>query len=151
MAAETSRPDGRATRILIVDDFKEWRLHVRSLLQKYREWHTISEASDGFEAVQTAEELQPDLILMDIGLPRLNGIEAANRILQVSPRTKIIFLTQNNDWNVLREALKDGARGYVLKANANNELGPAVAAALRGSLFTSSKMKEGDLNDKENV
>ena len=98
-------------RILIVDDFEDWRRQVHSLLQARPEWQVIAEASDGSEAVQKAEELKPDLILLDIGLPKLNGIEAARQIRQRSPSSKIIFLSQNNDLDVVQAALSTGASG----------------------------------------
>jgi DNA-binding NarL/FixJ family response regulator len=77
-----------AIRILIVEDFEDWRRQVRIMIQARTEWQVIAEASDGSEAVQKAEELKPDLILLDIGLPKLNGIEAARKIRQLSPAPK---------------------------------------------------------------
>jgi DNA-binding NarL/FixJ family response regulator len=98
----------------------------------------IGEASDGLEAVQKTEELKPDLILLDIGLPTLNGIEASHRISKVLPDSKILFVTQNNDADVARAAFANSARGYVLKVDANRELLPAVEAVLRGERFVSA-------------
>ncbi len=95
----------------------------------------ICEASDGLEAVAKAEQLTPDLILMDIGLPRLNGIEAARQILEFAPTAKIIFLTQEISAEVVQEALQLGACGYVLKSRAGNDLPEAIDAALRGEQF----------------
>jgi DNA-binding NarL/FixJ family response regulator len=92
----------------------------------------VGEASDGLEALQKAEELNPDLIFLDIGLPELNGIEACHRMSSVVPAAKIIFVTQNNDAETVRAALSNGASGYVLKLDANNELLPAVEAVLQG-------------------
>jgi DNA-binding NarL/FixJ family response regulator len=125
-------------RILVVDDFKDWLCQVRLLLRTRPEWQVIAEASDGSEAVQKAEELKPDLILLDIGLPKLNGIEAAQQIRQCSPSSKIIFLSQNSDGDVVRAALGTGALGYVRKIYAGLELLPAVDAVLRGEQFSSS-------------
>ena len=122
-------------RVLIVDDFENWRRQVHSLLQARPAWQVIAEASDGSEAVQKAEELKPDLILLDIGLPKLNGIEAARRIRQRSPSSKIIFLSQNSELDVVREAVGTGAFGYVLKTDAGSELLPAMDAVLRGKQF----------------
>ncbi len=101
------------------------------------EFQLVGEASDGLEGVQNAQELQPDLILLDIGLPNLNGIEAAKRIHQIAPRTKILFLTQNNDADVARAALSNGTRGYVLKADAQRDLFPAIEAVLQDRRFVS--------------
>jgi DNA-binding NarL/FixJ family response regulator len=128
-------------RVLIVDDFENWRRQVHSLLQARPAWQVIAEASDGSEAVQKAEDLKPDLILLDIGLPKLNGIEAARRIRQRSPSSKIIFLSQNSDLDVVRAAVATGALGYVLKTDAGRELLPAVDAVLRGKQFVSSSLK----------
>lgn len=103
------------------------------------------------EAVQKAEELKPDLILLDIGLPNLNGLEAAKRIRQVAPNAAIIFLTQNSDRDVVRAALSNGALGYVLKADAGRELLAAVVRVLEGDDFVSSGIKWGDSGDTENT
>jgi two-component system nitrate/nitrite response regulator NarL len=103
------------------------------------------------EAVQKAEELQPDLILLDIGLPNLNGLEVANRVRQVAPDSPIIFLTQNNDKTTVRAALNSGARGYVLKTDAGSELLTAVARVLEGDNFVSSGIKWGDSGENENT
>jgi DNA-binding NarL/FixJ family response regulator len=98
-------------RILIAEDYKDWRRQVRLLFQAQPEWHIIAEAADGPDAIQKAEELKPDLIVLDIGLSKLNGIEAARRIRQLSPSSKIVFLSQNNDRDVVRAALGAGGLG----------------------------------------
>jgi DNA-binding NarL/FixJ family response regulator len=128
-------------RILLADDFNDWRRQACLLLQARPEWQVIAEASDGAEAIQKAEELKPDLILLDIGLPELNGIEAARRIRRYSPRSKIVFLSMNHDLDIVRAALNTGALGYVLKTDARSELLPAVDAVLRGQQFVSSSLK----------
>jgi len=94
------------------------------------EWGIVGEACDGWDAVRRAAELNPDVVLMDIGMPALNGLEAAVRILRTSRRTKIVFVTQENDADLRRAALECGAEGYVLKANAARELLPTITAAL---------------------
>ncbi|HET7106957.1 MAG TPA: response regulator [Candidatus Acidoferrum sp.] len=131
-------------RILIADDYSDWRRQVRLLLQARPEWDVIADASDGSETVQKVEELKPDLILLDIGLPKLNGIEAAWRIRQVSPNSKIVFLSQNSDRDVVRAALSSGALGYVHKTDAAGELLHAVDAVLRGKRFVSSSLNLKD-------
>jgi DNA-binding NarL/FixJ family response regulator len=136
-----------AIRILIVDDFKDWRRQARLLFQARPEWQVVAEASDGSEAVQKAEELKPDLVLLDIGLPKLSGIEAARRIRQLSPSSKIVFLSQNNDRDIVRAALSTGALGYVHKTDAQSELVPAVDAVLWGKQFTSSNLRDFTLTD----
>jgi DNA-binding NarL/FixJ family response regulator len=96
-------------KVLIVDDYEDWRRTVRELLQECPELQVIWEASDGLEAIRMAEELKPDLILLDIGLPNANGIEAARRIRQLSPNSKIIFLGRETSLDVVRVALNTGA------------------------------------------
>jgi DNA-binding NarL/FixJ family response regulator len=129
-------------RILIIDDYADWLREVRLLLQSHPEWLVIAEASDGPEAVQKAEGLKPDLILLDIGLPKLNGIEAARRIRQLSPSSKIIFLSQNSDRDIVRTALGTGALGYVHKMDAGRDLLLAADAVLRGKKFVSSSLMD---------
>jgi DNA-binding NarL/FixJ family response regulator len=116
--------------ILIVDDFPGWRKRVREILAAHPEWKIVSEASDGREAVEEASELQPDLIVLDIALPRLNGIEAANMIRQKSPESKIVFMTQDNDSDLMKAALGVGQTTYIQKAKAATRLCEAVAASL---------------------
>ena len=134
-------------RVLIVDDFENWRRQIHLLLQARPAWHVIAEASDGSEAVQKAQDLKPDLILLDIGLPKLNGIEAARQIRQRSPSSKIIFLSQNSDLDVVRAAVGTGALGYVLKTDVGRELLPAVEAVLGGKQFFSSSIRDYQFTD----
>jgi DNA-binding response OmpR family regulator len=129
-------------RILVADDYEGWRCKVCQLLQAHPEFQVIGEASDGSEAVQKAAELNPDLILLDINLPELNGIEAARRIRQLSSSSKILFLSQYNSLDVVRAALSTGALGYVCKTDAGRELLPAVDAVLRDRQFISSSVKD---------
>jgi DNA-binding NarL/FixJ family response regulator len=116
--------------VLLVEDFKWWRYQERKLLRAHPEWKIVSEACDGAEGVRKAAELQPDVILLDIGLPKLNGIEAARRIRQSSPHSHIVFVTQEGDKDIRDAALSIKGAGYVLKSNAATELVPAIAAAL---------------------
>ncbi len=127
-------------RILVVDDFEPWRRLVSSMLKKIPELQVICEASDGLEAVQKAEQLCPDLILLDIGLPRLNGIEAARRIRKLAPDSKIIFLSQESSADVAQEALRAGASGYVVKVDAGTELPAAIEAATHSKKFISASL-----------
>jgi len=127
-------------RVLTVDDYAPWRRFVSSTLQKQPELQVIGEVSDGLEAVRKAEELQPDLILLDIGLPTLNGIEAARRIRQLSPKPRILFASENRCPAIAREALGTGAGGYVVKSDAATQLLPAVNAVLEGKRFVSASL-----------
>jgi DNA-binding NarL/FixJ family response regulator len=129
-------------RILLVDDYEPFRRYARSLLMKRREWVVLSEVSDGLEAVQKAEELQPDLILLDIGLPKLSGIEVARRIRGLSPGSRILFVSQELSADVVREALATGAAGYVVKMDARSELMIAVDAVLRGGQFVGRRLAD---------
>ena len=104
-----------SVRILIADDFEAWRLEVRTLLQSRTDWQIVSEAQDGLEVVQKASKFHPDLVLLDIGMPGLNGIAAAEQIQQLSPNSKIIFLSMNSDPDVISAALSGGVNGFVPK------------------------------------
>jgi len=122
-------------RVLVAEDHEQFQQFICSTLETSPELQVIGRVSDGLDAVQRAEELQPDLIVLDIGLPTLSGIEAARRIRKLSPRSKIIFLTQESSADVVREALNLGAKGYVLKINAGSELLAAVEAVRWGGEF----------------
>ena len=127
-------------RVLVVDDFEPWRLFVASTLQKRPDLRIVFEASDGMQAVHKAEELQPELILLDIGLPTLNGIEAARRIRRLAPSSQIIFLSENSASDIAQAGLDLGARGYVVKADAGRELLSAIQAVIEGKQFVSSRL-----------
>src|SRR5262245_18482139 len=102
------------------------------MLQKNPELEIVGEATDGLEAVQKAQELQPDLILLDIGLPALNRIEAARRISTLSPKSIILFVSENYSAEIAMEALRVGGHGYVIKSDAGSELLPAIGAVMLG-------------------
>jgi DNA-binding NarL/FixJ family response regulator len=128
-----------SVRILVVEDFEPFRRFIHSMLQEKAELNVICDASDGLEAVHKAEELQPDLILLDIGLPTLNGIEAARQIRKLVPDSKILFVSQESSADVAEEALSLGPLlGYVVKAYAGSELLPAVEAVREGRQFVGS-------------
>jgi DNA-binding NarL/FixJ family response regulator len=124
-----------SSRVLVVDDYEPFRRFICSALGKRPELYIICEVSDGLEAVQKAEELQPDLIVLDIGLPTLDGIEAARRIRKLAPKSKILFLSQESHADVVQEALRLGALGYIAKTNAGIELLAAVEAVCQGGRF----------------
>jgi len=124
-------------RVVVVEDSVPFRQFICSTLGTRPELQVVCEVSDGLEAVQTAEELKPDLILLDIGLPSLNGIEAARRIRKLVPECKIIFVSQDSSPDVVQDALSLGARGYVVKTRAACELLAAVESVLRDEPFVS--------------
>jgi DNA-binding NarL/FixJ family response regulator len=128
-------------RVLVVDDNEPFRQFACALLQQRNELQVIGKASDGLEAVQKAQELRPDLILLDIGLPKLNGIQAARRLRDFLPRAKILFLSVESSSDVVRQALNSGGVGYVHKLRAQSELLPAIAAVLGGKQFVSSNIE----------
>jgi DNA-binding NarL/FixJ family response regulator len=131
----------RSIRVLIVEDYEPFQSVVASILQKQPELQIICKVSDGLEAVQKAAELQPDLILLDIGLPSLNGIEVARQIRKLSRNSKILFVSQESSADVVQGALGTGAQGYVLKIGAGRELLEGVNAVLRAEQFVSSSLK----------
>jgi DNA-binding NarL/FixJ family response regulator len=135
-----NRRSAPAVRVLIVEDFEPFRRAIRSILGKHSGLRIVGEASDGLEAVCMAEELQPDLILLDIGLPTLDGIEAARQIRTLSPQSKIIFVTQESAPAVEQEALNFGAAGYVLKIRIVSDLLAAVDVVLGGGQFVSGRL-----------
>jgi DNA-binding NarL/FixJ family response regulator len=124
-------------RVLVVEDFLPFRKFICSMLEKRSELQVICEVSDGLEAVQKAEELQPDLILLDIGLPKLNGIEAARQIRKLSPQSRVIFVSQESSDDMVQAALDTGALGYVVKTRAGSDLLAAIEAAILEKQFVS--------------
>jgi len=133
-------------RVLVVEDHEKWRHFFSTALRRQPELQVIAEVSDGLKGVRRAEELQPDLILLDIGLPTLNGIEAARRIREVSPGSKILFISENRSFDIVKEALSTGARGYLLKSDTASELLPAVKAILEGKRFVSATLAAHGFN-----
>jgi DNA-binding NarL/FixJ family response regulator len=128
-------------RVLVVDDFEPFRRFVCSTLQNNLELPTIREASDGLEAIELAHALQPHLILLDIGIPKLNGIEAARRIRELAPQSLILFVSQESSVDVVQGAFSVGASGYVVKMEAGRELMTAVRAVLRGERFVGRRFE----------
>jgi len=128
-------------RTLVVDDLEEMRRLLGSWLAETTDCEVVGEACDGLQAVAQAEQLQPDLILLDIGLPTLNGIQAARRIRKLSPNSKILFFTQNCSREIAQGALGTGANGYLLKSD-TADLPSAVETVLRGEQFVSERVQQ---------
>lgn len=124
---------------MLVEDFPSFRKVVCSKLQQRSDLQVICEVSDGLEAVQKAEALKPDLILLDVGLPTLNGMEVARRLRDLAPKSKIIFLSQETSEDFVQHAASLGAWGYVFKTNTESDLLVAIDAALSGTRFFSGK------------
>jgi DNA-binding NarL/FixJ family response regulator len=122
--------------VLIADDYAAFRSFLRLKLGE-KGFRSIVEAEDGLDAVAKAMELQPDLVLLDIAMPKLSGIEAAARIGLVAPQTKVLFVSLSTDSDIVQSALREGARGYVLKSRIEHELLPAIEAVLQGKRFIS--------------
>lgn len=135
---EREKDLGRSTiRVLVVDDYEPFRRFVCKTLRERQDTHVVGEASDGFDAIRKAEELRPDLMVLDIGLPALNGLEAGRRIRKLCLDCKILFLSQESSIEVAREAFEMGASAYIVKAHAGSELSAAVEAVCQGRLFVS--------------
>jgi DNA-binding NarL/FixJ family response regulator len=127
-------------RVLIVDDFDPWRAFVIQHLNNHSHFRVLGCASDGLDGVQKAEELQPDLILLDISLPKLNGLDMARKVRKLVPKARILFLSSNADPDVVRAAFCAGGGGYVLKADAGGALLTGMEAVLLGKQFVSSSL-----------
>lgn len=136
-ASAVAEPRAASVRVLVVDDYEPFRRFVCSTLKKRSGLEIVGEASDGLDAAQKTEELRPDLIVLDIGLPTLNGIEAARRIRKSRPQCKILFLSQESSADVAQEGFRLGALAYVVKAYAGSELLAAVEAVCQGRQFIS--------------
>lgn len=126
--------------IFVVDDYDPWRRFIRLALLPQKRLQMVGEAVDGPDALQQVQELQPDLILLDIGLPTSNGIEVARHIRDVSPKSRILFVSENRSLEIVEEALRTGAGGYVVKSHAASELLRAVNTVLNGGRFVSSSV-----------
>jgi DNA-binding NarL/FixJ family response regulator len=130
------------TRIVLVDDFEPWRTYVRSVVDDHPKFEIVAEACDGLEAVRRVEELQPDLVLLDIGLPSIDGIAAARLMRGVAPEAKILFLTENRHSDIAEAAFNAGGHGYVVKSDCAHDLVIAMGAVLRDKKFVSRTLDE---------
>jgi DNA-binding NarL/FixJ family response regulator len=129
-------------RILIADDHELARRGIRALLESHPGWEVCGEAKDGRETVELAGSMRPDIVLLDIGMPNLNGLEAARQILTSSPEVAILILTMHDSDNVVREVLRAGARGYLLKSDAGRDLVAAVEALQTQRTFFTTRVSQ---------
>ncbi|MGA8432605.1 MAG: response regulator transcription factor [Candidatus Sulfotelmatobacter sp.] len=129
-------------RILVVDDHPIVRQGLRTLLEGREGWEVIGEASDGMEAVEKAGQLLPDVMVLDVTMPRMNGLEACRAIRRSLPKLEILFVTQHDSPQMMREALDAGARGYVVKSNAARDLLEAVEAVSQHRTFTALNQRD---------
>src|SRR5688572_28979893 len=127
-------------RVLLVDDHLPLRRHMSSAVQASPGWLVVGESDDGPDAIEKAAALQPDLILLDVELPTLNGLEAARRILAADPNTRILFVSAHYSWDIVEAAMGAGARGYILKLELGHDLLPAMQAISDGQRWVSSTL-----------
>ena len=128
--------------VLIVDDFEPWRRFIAGLLDRADDVYATSFAADGLEAVRKAAELRPDVIVMDVGLPTVSGIEAARHIREFVPESRIVFVSSFSDPEIVRAALRSGGRGYVLKADAHEALLRGMETVRLGRYFLSPSLSD---------
>ena len=131
-------------RILVADDHPVVRHGLRTLLGGHPEWEIVDEAADGFEAVDKADRLKPDVVVLDITMPKMSGLEACRLIRKTVPASEILIVTQHDSPQMMREALEAGARGYVVKSNAARDLLAAVEAVSRHLPFTALNVQPAD-------
>ena len=134
-----------AIRILVVDDSPEWRGLYSDLLKQERSFDVVGNASDGLAAVPMAEQIGPAVVILDINMPRLGGIEAARRIRALRPDTKIVFVSGESDQDIIDNALRVGTAGYVHKPRVWRELVAAIQSVLRGERFVSPGLDTAEL------
>lgn len=134
-------------RVLLADDHAVLRAGLRLLLENQSGFNVVGEAASGLEALTLAEQMRPDLILLDLSMPGLNGLDALPTLRRLAPSARILILTMHDDAQYLRQALKSGAAGYVLKKAADSDLLAAIHAVLRGEMYVHSSMTRVLLED----
>src|ERR1700728_2429445 len=129
-------------RLLVADDNEEVRQGMRSFVEAQSERQVVGEAADGRQAVVMTKELNPDVVILDIGMPTLNGLEATRQILKMRPQTKVLILTIHESDSIIREVLDTGARGYILKTDAGRDLVTAIDSLRRNKTFFTSRVSQ---------
>src|SRR5580693_4643560 len=135
-----------AVSLLVADDHETVRRGIRALIQEQPEWQIAAEAKDGRDAVTKAAECLPDVAILDITMPSLNGLDAAKQIAKLSPRTKVLILTVHDSDQLIPKVLQAGARGYILKTDASRDLIVAVKALLSNKSFFTPKVAQMAMN-----
>jgi DNA-binding NarL/FixJ family response regulator len=138
-SAQTSFGMGPVLRILVVDDHDIVRRSICTLLSGQPDFQVVCDAADGLQAVREAERLQPDVVVLDITMPKMGGFEAAVRIREVAPSAEIVFLSQHDSLDMIKEAFRHGARGYVVKSAASKELVTAVRTVSKKKRYVNAK------------
>lgn len=131
-----------AARILIADDHDIVRRGLRALVQEQPSWQIVAEAQDGRSAVVKAQELKPDIAILDIGMPSLNGLDATKQIVKLNPDIKVLILTMHDSDRLIQDVLNAGARGYLMKSDASRDLVTAIRALLLGQTFFTQKVAQ---------
>jgi DNA-binding NarL/FixJ family response regulator len=131
-----------SVRILLADDHEIVREGVRAMIERQPGWEICGEASTGREAVAQAQALEPDLVIMDIGMPELNGLDATRQIKRLLPQVEVLIFTANETEEIVRQVFQSGARGYLLKAEASKHLLPAIEMLRKHRTYFSSKVSE---------
>jgi DNA-binding NarL/FixJ family response regulator len=129
-------------RILVVDDWPEWQRFLQTKLAAECDFQIVGLANNGLEGVGQAAELQPDVVLMDLNMPVLNGLDATRRIREISPRSRVLFLSENRSDDVIWAAFESGAEGYILKSDSGSDLVAGIQALLENRQFLSSSLRE---------
>src|SRR5258708_4001867 len=138
------------TRILLADDHALIRQGLRVLLER-QGFQIVGEASDGQEAVRSVEKMQPDVAILDISMPLLNGVDAARELKKSAPKTKVIVLTQHDEDQYVTESLRAGVRGYVMKSQAGDDLVHAIREVCRGSIYLSPNISRAVRSEERRV
>jgi two-component system response regulator NreC len=141
----------RKTRILLADDHAVVRQGFRLILNQEPDLEVVGEASDGVEAVRLTQQLKPDIVIMDIGMPKVNGVEATRRIVENFPESKVVILSMHKDAVYVRETLRSGAKGYLLKESIDSDLLRAIRAVAQGGGFLSPEVSNTVLEDYQKV
>ncbi len=138
-----------STKLLIADDYEAVRKNIRSFVDRDPDIEVVAEAQDGKTAVELALKLSPDVVLLDINMPELSGIEAAGKILSHDPAARVIIMSTRSEKTFVEAALEAGARGYVLKTSIVDDLVPAIQRATKNEVFLSPKITDVEIRDRK--